>query len=579
MNKKVIKKLFAMMLSTSMIISLAACGEKEAEGSTSNSDDVVIEKTESTNQESTNQEPEISTDYMTPYEETLTLSFARYTNGYTTYPKGVTNDTNGYIDLIKDVLNIECVTAFEAEQGGDFDNKLSMSMVSEELPDIIMLTDNAQNFVKEMAEADLIWDLTEIYEAYASDEMKAIYDSYPGNYIWDRAVVDDRIYGIPYAAGLTTSMFWLRQDWIDELGLKVDEDGNGLITREELVMIAKAFIEADFAGTGDTIGIAGTGYDDNALGQLFASFGSYPGNYIVNEDRSVSHGSTLPGTKDALEWLSELYDEGVLDPQFGVRDWNGIQEAVINGKLGILNGFWYQPDITHFNLYVADSEADLVAYGIDNGSGQMNWPISGLSNSCCVVSKSCENPEAAFKIIQLVELYWNNLTTEEKMEVCPQLLAQTQAGMNKFACPINIDVVAVDTLYNKQVVPVFQYLEGELKVEDAPNNAVKNIITVIENRKTGDPIEPAHWAQYYSRMKGLGSNHILFENDLVNAVEPIYYQTQSMLDNYGDLAGFMYEVFTKIIIGELPLEEFDEYVKERNARGDDVICEDLATVN
>ncbi len=43
---------------------------------------------------------------------------------------------------------------------------------------------------------------------------------------------------------------WLRQDWLDELGIELDKDGNRSITLDELKETAIAFQENDLANTG-----------------------------------------------------------------------------------------------------------------------------------------------------------------------------------------------------------------------------------------------------------------------------------------------------------------------------------------
>ena len=105
---------------------------------------------------------------------------------------------------------------------------------------------------------------------------------------------------------------WIRQDWLDSLGLEAPR------TWDELVKVAEAFVTQDPDGNGedDTIGILGPSNSDhmNAIGgnqygldPLFSSFQSYPQYWLQGEDGTVEYGSIQPETRDALEKISELY--------------------------------------------------------------------------------------------------------------------------------------------------------------------------------------------------------------------------------------------------------------------------------
>ena len=93
---------------------------------------------------------------------------------------------------------------------------------------------------------------------------------------------------------------------------------------DELVNVAEAFVTQDPDGNGedDTIGILGPSNSDhmNAIGgnqygldPLFSSFQSYPQYWLQGEDGTVEYGSIQPETRDALEKISELYTNKLID--------------------------------------------------------------------------------------------------------------------------------------------------------------------------------------------------------------------------------------------------------------------------
>lgn len=587
MKKMKQNRFMAGVLASAMALSLAACGntaEKSPASESPKADTQV--STENTGSVAAAESEAVTYDPLGAYDETLTLTFSRYMDIGSSYPEGVTTDNNGYIDYIADKLNIKCETAFEAEAGSEeYDRHITMAMASGELPDVLVISGGngkGKSLVKELYENDMIWDLTEVFENYASDELKKIFDSYPDNAAYDLGSVDDRLVAIPQMAGLYYNMVWIRQDWLDALGIKLDEDGNGIISREDLVETAKAFKEADFGGNGTTVGLSMTANTTGlgtSLVQLAHSFGGFMDSYLVDENGSVYHGSTTEETKEALAWMAELYKEGVIDPAFGTRTQDNLKEMCINNQLGIAFGVWHMPDWFFNSVYEANPEATLVAYNIDNGNGKVNYPMGNISDNFMVVSKTCENPEAAIKILNLVNVHYNNYmtATEAKAEV-PELYAQGQAGMGLYARPIALDLKEVSAHYQSQILPALQYMDGTgtLKLEEL-GTASQRIIagTAAAEEGTLNKLESPVWAGYHSRMKGIMQCKNLTDNDLYEVYHPVYGTTPTMESSPVDLGGLEDETFSKIIVGELPIEAFDTYVEEWNAQGGAAICEEL----
>ena len=215
---------------------------------------------------------------------------------------------------------------------------------------------------------------------------------------------------------------------------------------------------------------------------------------------------------------------------------------------------------------------------MDNGNGKVNFPSSDVSSDdFVVVSKKCENPEAVFKIIELLNIYWGGLLPEEKEAYAPELNALEESGINGAARPISVDINGVDFAYKGQVLPALEYLDGTRTTTEgftSRNEMVLEGILAYEEDYTA--MDPAIWASHHSRMYGIMHAQKLTENGLYEMAYPVYNYSESMATNPVDLKGFMNETFAKIIIGELPIDAFDDYVKERNAQGDAVICEELA---
>ena len=173
---------------------------------------------------------------------------------------------------------------------------------------------------------DMIQPLDQYFDDYASDALKAYVES--GGEELKKCISNDKgeIMAIPAPSmmGGEANEMWIRQDWLDNLGLEVPR------TWDEMAAVAEAFVTQDPDGNGeaDTIGILGPSNSDhmNAIGAnqfgldpLFSSFQSYPQYWLQDEDGTVEYGSIQPETREALEKISKLYTNKLIDPEMLVR--------------------------------------------------------------------------------------------------------------------------------------------------------------------------------------------------------------------------------------------------------------------
>ena len=140
---------------------------------------------------------------------------------------------------------------------------------------------------------------------------------------------------------------WIRQDWLDKLGLEVPR------TWDEMAAVAEAFVTQDPDGNGeaDTIGILGPGNSDhmNATGAnqfgldpLFSSFQSYPQYWLQDEDgnvqlaHSISAGLDYPGVGPEHAYLKDsgraeyvaIKDDEAMDALMELCKLEGIIPAI-----------------------------------------------------------------------------------------------------------------------------------------------------------------------------------------------------------------------------------------------------------
>lgn len=321
-------------------------------------------------------------------------------------PSGDTYEDNAYTRYLKDMLNVQNENAFEAYE--DYDDVVAMAIERKEIPDIMVVSTIDQ--VQRLAEEDLIEDLTDAYHNCASTRIKAIYSSY-GDSLFGNVTFDGKMMAIPETNiedGPT--MLWMRKDWLNKLGLSAPK------TMEDVENIVFQFIQKDPGenGAGNTVGlvcdrnlVGESGYDyEYQMDILFASYGAYPKQWLVEEDGSIFYGSVQPEVKNALKKLSEMYQNGTLDNEFLLRSNSNIIELIEEGKCGAFFGPWWAPNNPLMSAKNKDPEADWEPYIITtDDDGAVSYCYRNPSYKYVVVRKGYEHPEVAIKVLNVMYDY------------------------------------------------------------------------------------------------------------------------------------------------------------------------------
>lgn len=510
------------------------------------------------------------------YDETVSFTLGSALLDYTTdLSDGGTPEDNAYKDYIKDVLNVEYEYELESYDSNDYATQLSLAITSGELPDVMYITD--LNVLYELVENDMIEDLTDAYNNYASDLQRAMYESFDQD-MFAKVTFDGKIMALPRCGTEPENMIWIRQDWLDKLGIQIDEDGDKLITREELEMVAREFVENDPGQTGNPVGITVTsilGKDATSSSAVVnSSFGAHYRYWFQAEDGSVYNGSTVPEMKDALTWWTKMYSEGLLDPQYGVRDWDGGVETLLNEQSGIYFGEVTAPLWYCTALYETNPEAAFTAFALDDGTGKTVTAHYDVTNRYIVVRKGYEHPEV---VVKLENLFRSVINDPNLKETNPDLYDYYQTGLFYDIDPLRLAANGADYVTSTYDAAQ-QYLAGEITKEDVTE---PNKVTLIEilDKYAKDPgsLSVSEQATYEYYMNGVSVLTSLQEQGLLEYVTPLQVpSTATMSSKQADLDKLEEETYVNIITGEASVDEFENFVEEWNVRGGAQIAEEIA---
>lgn len=508
------------------------------------------------------------------YPETIEYTLGKMTSvNNSNMPENDTYTDNAYTRYIKSVINVQNVDVFEANDS-QYDTNVSMVISMGSLPDIMVVS--SQDEVEQLVEAGLIEDLTESYNNCISDRIRKMYESY-GDSLKDMVTYDGKIMALP-ETNITDgpNLVWLRKDWMDKLGLSEPH------TIDDVVNIVKHFISEDPGNNGEdasgkpnTVGLAvdtdvtgECGYSSEfLLDIIFACFGAYPKQWIMNDDGEIVYGSVTDEAKEALSYINSLYNQGVIDNDFLLRTSTNICELIENGLCGSFFGPWWAPNNLLANAVSKNPDADWQPYLIATDSdGTTSYHSQNPCYKYVVVRKGYEHPEIAAKMISVMF---------DKV---------------RFDCT---DSEEFKNYYQLNVEPTARPLSINVDYNNALSICYRNIDATISGRKNPDSLEllersfydacseyiknanktSTQWAAYMSRIKACS----LIAQDNIKVVDSLYFKTtDTMKSHWWRLKAKEKEAYLKIISGEEDISYFDTFVKEWNEQGGQIITSEVS---
>jgi putative aldouronate transport system substrate-binding protein len=503
---------------------------------------------------------------VTPYKEPVRMMVWSGVNDIMGFAEGESIEDHLHTRYMKQALNIEFANKWVAD-GNKIGEKVNLDIASNQLPDAVQVT---LDQLHRMMRNDQLADLTEVWNRYATDGLKNNM-GYQDGIAFKPAEKQGRIYGIPltYDMGNSIAMMYIRTDWLAELGLDIPR------TIEELSKVAIAFTrgDPDRNGKADTYGIA---FDQGAAGNeaglpggmafdaIAAAYGIYPGHWIEQEGEGLIYDSVNPRMRDVLSILQEWYKQGVIDPEFAVKDLSRVGQDIQNGKVGIVFGPFHYPLWPLKGSLEKNAEADWLVEPIPTLDGSKPRPkAQPFVGNWVVVRKDYGHPEALIKALNITYMmqagigepgkFWEEAGKGVYRELSPHLYMK----------PYPFDSPIRNLSIGKQIKDAIDQKDESLLTMPAAKQQYENNIK-SEDRLTS-------WAfrkVFYDAEKVLASYGSLQYSAFFDAPTP------QMQDKGAALAKMEYDAFTQIIMGS-SLSEFDRFVQQWSQLGGRAIQEEV----
>lgn len=558
------KKILALLLTGVMAISMAACGSSGQPAASTSDTGENSDAGEQAEQSDNN--------------DLIEVTYMHKLNGTEKYLGDDNINDNVYTRCYADDLGIK-LNYVIAAAGDDYTQKLTMAIASNDLPDLIDLP--PEEF-SELANAGMLADITEAYDTCASDLLKQTIEV-DGGIQLASAKVDGKLYGIPQlsAADGTCDLLWIRTDWLENLGLQAPT------TMDELIEVARAFRYDDPDGNGvdDTWGIGfqqsivtEEGASPGSFEGFFAGYGAYACAWVKGDDGKIVYTGINDGMKDALAQLNQMYQDGLIDPEFGVKDTVKLSEDIASGKIGMFYGLEGMPWGACKSNIENNPDADWQCYPIVSATDEPAKPITYVRIvRYYAANANCEHPESLVKLANVFQEKINSIDATE--ETLNTFGVDPDTGIN-FAEYAAFAMDPAIQKCNTYYAEIKDTLEGKTTVDEIHPEAARyyNVIKNFIDNGMDKGKDSLGW-NYYKFIGPEGSWNTIINDYKANdkLVQSVFFgaPTPTMSTNLSALNKMQAETCVNIIMGTQPADSFDEFVSNWKSLGGDAITEEV----
>jgi putative aldouronate transport system substrate-binding protein len=497
------------------------------------------------------------------YNPPIEVSTVRSVDATFKYADGDSIDSNIWTKIFENDYGIKVKNVWSVD-ASQYHQKLNVSVASGDIPDFHEVN---KEEMKRLADADMLEDLTKVWEQAASPYLKNVLNQ-DGKVGFKAATIGGKLLGIPktYSNGgiSTASMLYVRTDWLQKLNLPEPK------TMDDLFKTAIAFAKQDPDGNGkaDTIGLAlNKDFMDGGHGSLngfFNGYHAYVDIFVKDSAGKLVYSSVQKEMKEPLKKLQELYKDGVLDKEFGVKPQSKIQEDVAAGRVGLAFGTVADGGYIQKENHTKDPKAQWKAYPLISVDAQpVNPQLWDTANTFYVVKKGSKHPEA---VIQLANIYINRFYEVSYAPNPNPFISDSKTGIfpGKYA-PVVIDPLNINLEAFRKVQEALK--KGDGSKLDFPANIHYDRMSKF---KAGDD------TMWFSNMV-MGADGTYSVIDKYDQTKIGQYNlflgsaTPAMSEKLPTLKKKVYETYTKIIMGDAPIDDFDKFADEFKKLGGETI--------
>jgi len=278
------------------------------------------------------------------YDPPVTVTVVRYAGPQIKFQPGESLDKNVWTQAYEDYCGIKLKTLWSVTDSANFDLKITTSIATNNLPDIIPVY---TTLFFRVADKGRFMDLKPYYDKYLDPTLKTSMEVDSGGIAYKTCFRNNILAALASPNGKGGNMQWIRQDWLDRYNKPWPANIN------ESLDLMKFFCKKSPAGK--------TTYAFPLLSNITTgfenAFGAYKDMWIDDGNGGLMHSNTSPKWKPVLQILQDLVADQYIDGQFALNAQSVVDTQMANEQFGFYFGAKTAPDGTLFNTMETNKKA------------------------------------------------------------------------------------------------------------------------------------------------------------------------------------------------------------------------------
>lgn len=416
--------------------------------------------------------------------------------------------------------------------GGEYGEKFKVMAASGDLPDVYSI--GGSDFLNWQSEGAFV-DLMPLLPNYPN-----LNKAYPAD---NEAVKmlnpSGKVFGLTNISWIVRDTVQIRQDWLDNLGIKLPTADE--FTIDKFYEIAKAFATQDpdkNGVNGDTIGFTGS------LPQIRNAYG-IANEWMEKDGKLIPRQTQVEEYKAYLAFMKMAYDEGVLDRDFVLRKGNEVEDMMKGNKLGLFNyhnGYHLlQGDIKNANPNLNPVVTPMAPPIGPKGDRGNNANVNGLDK---VVINAKADAEKIDRILQIFD-WW---VTDEGTSVMKN---------------------GIEGIHYKKNA------EGKYEVTDKWESGFPRFLNSSLFTRPGTDFIIFAWSTEEDIQRHNAYTELAKNYPWTNNAGGLEFYSNTYKDKWANLNTKFEEAVLQIIVGKQPIEYIEQASKDWMANGGEQIIKEI----
>lgn len=286
--------------------------------------------------------------------------------------------------------------------------------------------------------------------------------------------------------------------------------------------------------------------------------------FVLTADGKIEYGPAQDGYRDYLAFLHKLYEEGLLDPDFMVMDRTNVQTKILNGEVGA----WVEMMPTGLGnlrrqVLIDDPDSTFYPIGVLNPVREEGAKLiykqgnAAYTNSGAAITTSCQDIAAACKVLDYGWSEEGNRLLNWGIE------GESYEFVDGWPQLTDAIIHNEQGLAPSEAFGVYRNLNGPYPMDHSQRLVSKRDYSLAEGETDENLQSLDLWSSSANGTTRIG----------IPSITMLQEESAEYANAYNELTTYVDEMFSKFIMGNESLDNFDKYQETLKTLGLDTVLE------